>query len=92
MLYLTPSPAAPIEELALKLYQAFPNYHDANYGFPIFHMTIALGNPQEEVNSVVKEYYNRFGKSSLALRAGRLALYGQYEEQWEECLYIELGQ
>jgi 2'-5' RNA ligase len=91
VLYLTPSPLTPIEELSEKLYRAFPDFHNTQYGFPVFHMTIALGNPAEEMDKIVDEYFERFDKSPLGCKAGHLGIYVQYGDQWREYLSINIG-
>jgi len=91
VLYLTPTPAAPIEELSKKLYKAFPDFHNPSDGFPIFHMTIALGNPDKEMDKIVNQYFERFGKSPFTFKAGRLGIYSQYGDEWKEYLSINIG-
>lgn len=91
VLYLTPSPATPIEELSRRLFEAFPQSHHADYGFPVFHMTIALGNRDEDRDAIIQEYFATFGKQSLKLRAGRLGVYAQYGDEWKEYLSVEIG-
>jgi hypothetical protein len=82
VLYLSPTPVTPIETLSTGLYKAFPKFHDALYGFPVFHMTIALGYPQQEQEAIVTEYFERFGKAPLKLRAGSLCMCVQQGEKW----------
>ena len=90
VLYLNPSPLTPIEELATRLYEAFPNFYNSQYGFPVFHMTIALGNQEEEINRIVDEYFKRFDKP-FKFKAGHLGIYVQYGDEWREYLSINIG-
>ncbi|MFW6282150.1 MAG: 2'-5' RNA ligase family protein [bacterium] len=91
VLYLSPSPVTPIEELTEKLYNTFPNYSYKKRGFPIFHMTIALGNPIEETQDIIKEYFQQFGEEPLALKAGSIGIYINKANEWIKYLSIELG-
>ncbi len=75
VLYLSPSPVTSIEKLTGELYKEFPAFDKNKYGFPIYHMTIALGNPDKERNKIVDEYFEKFGKIPLRLKAGCLGIY-----------------
>lgn len=91
VIYLSPSPAAPIEHLLTSLHGAFPEYHDAEYGLPVLHMTIAMGYPLEEQDLIVKDYLARFGRAPLKLTAGSLAVFMESNGCWQEQLEIPLG-
>lgn len=90
VLYLTPSPLTPIENLAILLYEEFPDFRP-EHGFPVFHMTIALGYEDAQEVSIIQEYYSNFGSAPLTLRAHRLGICAQYGEEWNHCLSVKLG-
>lgn len=91
VLYLSPSPLTPIEALVNKLYKRFPDFRNLNFGYPVFHMTIALGNPQAKTEKIAAEYLARFGDDPLALQAGKLAIYSRYGDRWRQHLAKDLG-
>ena len=92
VLYLTPSPLGPIEDISTKLYKEFPEFHNTEYGFPVFHMTIALGNPYEETEQIVSEYFEMFGKNQLSFKVGHLGVYSQFGDEWKKVLSINIGE
>ncbi|KAB3525749.1 2'-5' RNA ligase family protein [Alkaliphilus serpentinus] len=91
VLYLTPSPVTPIEALVTKLNQVFPNFINIKYGFPVFHMTIGLGNPIEESKKITDEFFERFSDVPLSLKAGNIGVYSQYGDEWRKHLSVNLG-
>ncbi len=90
VLYLTPSPATHLEELVTRLHDAFPKFHKPEYGLPVFHMTIALGNKPESTEEIIGEYKEHFGYKPLPLVAGYIAIFVQKEYQWHQHLSFEL--
>ena len=90
VLYLTPSPVTPIEVLVTKLSNAFPNFNNLKHGFPVFHMTIALGNPIEETKKITDEFFEKFGEFPLSLKAGSIGVYSQYGDEWRKYLSVSL--
>ena len=91
VLYLTPTPQGPLEELSTRLYSAFPTCHDPARGFPIFHMTLALGYPQEHIDAIIAEYFSIFGRSPLSLTAHHLGICAQQGDCWHRLATIKLG-
>lgn len=91
VLYLNPSPLTPIEALVNKLYKAFPDFRNAQFGFPVFHMTIALGNSRAKTEKIAAEYMAGFGDEPLELQAGKLAIYSRYGDSWKEHISRSLG-
>ncbi|QNO14272.1 2'-5' RNA ligase family protein [Alkalicella caledoniensis] len=90
VIYLTPSPATHIEALTTRLHDAFPKFYKPEYGLPIFHMTIALGNPPEATDKITYEYKEQFGYKPLPLTAGHIAIYVQKGEEWHHYLSLDL--
>jgi len=90
VLYLTPSPVTPIEKLSSLLYSEFPDYRYQS-GFPVFHMTVALGYADGEEDNIIDEYLSTFGKEPLALRAHRLGVCRLYGDEWHHCFSVNLG-
>lgn len=91
VLYLTPTPATPLEELSQKLYEAFPKF-DQGPGFPVFHMTIALGNEIEKTGKIVTEYVDSFSYKPLELVADKIGMFIQKDGKWEQYLCVNIGQ
>jgi len=91
VLYLTPTPATPIEALVNDLHRAFPQFHNPEYGLPVFHMTLALGYPEQDRDSIIAEYFHLFGKGPLRLKAGGLGIYVQQGQEWRHSFTLPLG-
>lgn len=90
VLYLSPVPVTPIEDIAKRLYKAFPSLAPS-YGFPVFHMTIALGNAEEKTTWIIDDYFSTFGSDPLPMTAHHLGLYAQYQGQWQHVMSFPLG-
>ena len=90
VLYLSPSPVTPIEKLSSLLYREFPKDRHPS-GFPVFHMTVALGYGDGEESKIIDEYFSAFGRDPLALRAHRLGVCSLYGDQWHHCFSVNLG-
>jgi len=54
-------------------------------------MTIALGNPDEERNKIIGEYFEKFGKMPLQLKAGSIGIYIQCGSTWSNYLSFSIG-
>ncbi|ACL70112.1 hypothetical protein Hore_13620 [Halothermothrix orenii H 168] len=91
MLYLSPVPVTPIEKLTEKLYNSFPHFSDKKFGFPIYHMTIAFGQKIEENRRIIEEYFAKFGKTPLVLKAGKIGIYIKKGNDWSEYISFDLG-
>ena len=91
VLYLTPSPSAPVEALTQALYDAFPAFHTDPCGFPTYHMTIAFGNPKEKMDDIVKEYLETFEYAPLRFEARSLDMFHFSEEKWTKYLSFDLA-
>lgn len=92
VLYLTPSPQGPLEELSAKLYRGFPACHNPASGFPVFHMTLALGFPPQQRDDIIAEYFSSFGRGPLSLTAHHLGVCAQQGDCWHRLATIELGE
>lgn len=89
-LYLTPTPVGPIERLNDKLFTAFPEFRRAGKGYPVYHMTIALG--YEDEKTVVSEFIKQFGYKSMELKAGSLAVFCECDDgKWKVYKDYPLG-
>lgn len=91
VLYLTPTPATPIETLVSELQRAFPQFHNPKYGMPVFHMTLALGYSEQERDNIIEEYFQQFGKGPLKLRAGSLGIFVEQNGQWKLFMSLPIG-
>ena len=92
VLYLTPSPASPLEALLDTLDVSFPELELTAQGYPVFHLTLAMGYREEERDAIIAEYFGRFGKEPLELTASRLSVYIESHGVWSEHLSYRLGQ
>jgi 2'-5' RNA ligase len=90
VLYLSPVPVTPIEEITQRLYKAFPSLAPS-YGFPVFHMTIALDNPQDKTPWIIDDYFSTFGSDPLPMTAHHLGLFAQYHRKWKQVRTFPLG-
>ncbi|HBG76160.1 MAG TPA: hypothetical protein DDW86_04300 [Clostridiales bacterium] len=91
VLYLTPSPLAPVEAMTQALYDAFPEYHTDFCGFSTYHMTIALGNPKKKMDDIIKEYQEIFEYKPLRFEARSLDMFHLSENKWTKCLSFDLA-
>lgn len=91
VLYLTPTPVKPIEELAIKMYEEFPSFGNSKHGFDTYHMTIALGYDIKDQQKIVNEYIERFSYQPLELKAGYLAIFCECDGEWKVCKKFGLG-
>src|SRR6056297_294520 len=70
VIYLSPVPVGPIEKLVDKVKKELPKYDEESLRQEIYHMTIAMGNPIDQTNEIIREYFNQFGREPLDLQAG----------------------
>ncbi len=89
-LYLTPSPMTPIERLTAQIHSRFPQYNPGT-GYPIFHMTVALGGSAEQQQQAVTEYLESFGPNPLRLTAYRIGVCAPRGSEWDHCMSALLG-
>jgi len=89
VLYLNPSPVSFIEKINKKLFHEFPDFYESEYGYPVYHMTIAFNNAVEEVNKIIHEYIHVFGKDPLKLKAGKIGIYSQFDKEWKEIMSFD---
>ena len=92
VLYLTPSPASPLEALLDELDDRFPELELTATGYPLFHLTLALGYREDERDGLIAEYFRCFGRDPLRLTASRLAVYIERNGVWSEGLSFALRQ
>lgn len=91
VLYLTPSPISPLEALLDALDVSFPELELTVQGYPVFHLTLAMGYREEEQHTIIAEYFARFGKEPLKLTASRLCVYIESHGVWSEHLSYPLN-
>ena len=91
VIYLSPVPVGPVEQLVYKLKSILPKYEDDKKNNHIYHMTLAMGNPNSKTKEIVDDYLNRFGRKSLELKAGKLAIYIKKQGKWSEYQSFELS-
>ena len=91
VIYLSPVPTGPIEQLVFKLKSILLKYEDDNIDDYIHHMTIAMGNPHNRTKDIVQDYFSEFGKKSLNLKAGKLAIYVKKKGKWHKYRTFELA-
>ena len=91
VLYLTPSPASPLEALLDALDVSFPGLELTAQGYPVFHLTLALGYREQEREAIIAEYFALFGRESLRLTANRLSVYIESNGAWSEHVSYALG-
>ena len=84
VLYLTPSPIAPIENLVARLYKAFPKFEKNIEEMPTFHMTVAYEYEEAKQASIVKEYINNFGYEPIEITAGAIIIFYECDGEWKE--------
>lgn len=93
VLYLTPSPVSPIEDLVDALDASIPELGlKAVGGYPVFHLTLALGYREEERDAIIAEYFRLFGRDPLPLCANRLAVYIERDGAWSEYTVMSLAE
>jgi 2'-5' RNA ligase len=82
VLWLSPSPQGPFEEIAEALCQEFPQFRrDAAY--PTYHMTVALDSKGSESDGLAKHFSEEFDSVlPLTLVAEELAIYGENDGKW----------
>ncbi len=90
VIYLSPVPVGPIEKLVDKVKKELPKYDEESLRQEIYHMTIAMGNPIDQTNEIIREYFNQFGREPLDLQAGELAIYIKSSGKWIEYQSFEL--
>jgi hypothetical protein len=90
VIYLSPVPVGPIEKLVEKIKKGLPRYDEESFRQQIYHMTIAMGNPSDQTNEIIRQYFNQFGKEPLTLKAGELAIYIKSSGKWSEYKSFEL--
>ncbi len=92
VLYLTPSPVTPIEEMAEKLYDEFPDYGNCKKGFHAYHMSIASYYNLESQQNIIDEYIETFSYQPLKLRAGSIGVFCECETgEWIVYKKFKLG-
>ncbi len=91
VIYLSPIPVTPIEELVTRLCEAFPEFsHDKK--LPVFHMTIAYNYPDNLKDRIISKFLDKFGNKRIPLTAGRIGICIQEESGWKEYLSFKLGE
>jgi len=91
VIYLSPVPVGSIEQLVYKLKSILPKYKEDDINDYIYHMTIAMGNTCDKTNDIIQDYFNKFGRDSLKLKAGKLAIYIKRQGKWSEYKSFELS-
>lgn len=91
VIYLSPVPIGPIEQLVYKIKELLPKYKDKKRSAHIYHMTLAMGNPLDQTKEIIEGYFNKFGKEPFLLKAGKLAIYIKKQGKWSEYQSFELS-
>ncbi|HMA60372.1 MAG TPA: 2'-5' RNA ligase family protein [Halanaerobiales bacterium] len=91
VIYLSPVPAGSIEQLVYKIKVLLPRYKDKERSAHIYHMTLAMGNPLDQTNEIIEDYFNKFDKDPLLLKGGKLAIYIKEQGKWSEYQSFELS-
>ncbi len=77
VLWLSPSPQGPFEEVTEALYEEFPQFRDSD-AFPTYHMTVALGLEESVGEELAQRFLEQFkDEMPFQLVAEELALYGE---------------
>jgi len=91
VIYLTPVPSAPFENITNALYEAFPLFSN-NKELPIFHMTIAYNYPNNIKEKIISKFMDKFGNKRIKLTAGRIGICIQEDSGWKEYLSYKIGE
>ncbi len=54
-------------------------------------MTLAMGNPLSQTKDIIDDYFNKFGKESLSLKADKLSIYIKKQGEWSEYKSFDLS-
>lgn len=77
VLWLAPNPVGPFERVAEAVYAAFPQVRPTS-GHPTFHLTVALGRDDTDLETAVRAFRAGFeARLPFRLHADRLDLYGE---------------
>jgi len=91
VIYLSPVPVGPVEQLVYKIKNLLPKYKDKGRSDHIYHMTLAMGNPLSQTKDIIDDYFNKFGKESLSLKADKLSIYIKKQGEWSEYKSFDLS-